>query len=285
MKINLLWFKEKSRNARRIAGLIAKSPLPNKTALLRAYLRLRLKCFLLVRILKRNIRNENLLGFDMKFFDYGSFIMVFREIFMDGDYYFVTDNPAPRIIDCGSNVGLSVIFFKKLYPDSRIIAFEPDEKTFGLLKRNVEANKLKNVTLINKAVYGQRGEMDFYYNKDYPGSVEMGAVKAPLLKDKKTVHTALLSEYITEDVDFLKLDIEGSEYAVIGELSQSRKLSLIKETVIECHHVPELLDAGGRRLLNILDENGFTYETKKPFPAIYYGKNIFLVHAYRKNTE
>lgn len=35
---------------------------------------------------------------------------------------------APRIIDGGANIGLSVIYFKQLFPRSRTTAFEPDAK-------------------------------------------------------------------------------------------------------------------------------------------------------------
>jgi tRNA1(Val) A37 N6-methylase TrmN6 len=59
-------------------------------------------------------------------------------------------NPYPYIIDCGSHIGISIMFFKKHYPDSTILSFEPDPDIFQLLKKNITINKLNNVTLINK---------------------------------------------------------------------------------------------------------------------------------------
>ena len=39
---------------------------------------------------------------------------LFREICLNADYYFVSHNPRPKILDCGSNFGISILFFKRL---------------------------------------------------------------------------------------------------------------------------------------------------------------------------
>src|SRR5690349_14366069 len=49
-----------------------------------------------------------------------------EEIFIDKVYLFHSAELSPRIIDCGANIGLSVIFFKRTFPSAKIIAFEPD---------------------------------------------------------------------------------------------------------------------------------------------------------------
>src|SRR6478752_2497070 len=66
-----------------------------------------------------------LLGYRVAYRGAGHLRYLFREIFMRGDYYFESDNAQPTIIDCGSNIGISVLFFKRLFPQCRIIAFEP----------------------------------------------------------------------------------------------------------------------------------------------------------------
>jgi FkbM family methyltransferase len=42
---------------------------------------------------------------------------------------------SPYIIDAGANIGLSIIYFKKKYPNSKIVAFEPDKLIFNILKK------------------------------------------------------------------------------------------------------------------------------------------------------
>jgi hypothetical protein len=59
----------------------------------------------------------------------------YTEIFTKGIYSFRCTTEAPLIIDCGSNIGMSILNFKTQYPKSRIIAFEPDNSNFEILKK------------------------------------------------------------------------------------------------------------------------------------------------------
>ena len=61
--------------------------------------------------------------------------------------------PKPFIIDCGANIGLSVIYLKNLYPDAEIVAFEPDEQNFQLLQKNIASFGFKNVEARKEAVW------------------------------------------------------------------------------------------------------------------------------------
>jgi hypothetical protein len=76
-----------------------------------------------------------LLGYKISFMGEAHLRWLFGEIFMDASYFFHTDNDRPLIFDCGSNIGMSVLFFKKLYQNARIIAFEPDPATFATERR------------------------------------------------------------------------------------------------------------------------------------------------------
>ena len=42
------------------------------------------------------------------------------------------------IIDCGANIGISLIYLKMVLPQSKIIAFEPDPFLFDYLTRNIK---------------------------------------------------------------------------------------------------------------------------------------------------
>ena len=72
---------------------------------------------------------------------------LFKEIFADACYFFRTETETPTIFDCGSNIGMSILFFKKLYPKARITGFEPDRVTFETLQKNVVGNALSDVTV------------------------------------------------------------------------------------------------------------------------------------------
>src|SRR5262249_62206976 len=70
--------------------------------------------------------NTNLLGERFEVVDAESFLSIYDQIFVREIYRFESSDDAPFIIDGGANIGASVLYFKKLYPKSRIIAFEPD---------------------------------------------------------------------------------------------------------------------------------------------------------------
>jgi len=56
---------------------------------------------------------------------------------------------APLIFDCGANIGLATLYFKNLYLGARIVAFEADPETAAVLRENVSANHLQDVSVHN----------------------------------------------------------------------------------------------------------------------------------------
>ena len=73
----------------------------------------------------------------IKFQNPQAFLFSMIEIFKENIYFFEANNEKPLIIDCGSYIGTSILFFKIHYPDSRIISFEPDEENFKILSDNI----------------------------------------------------------------------------------------------------------------------------------------------------
>jgi FkbM family methyltransferase len=177
-----------------------------------------------------------------------------------GGYLFRAESDRPRILDCGSHIGMSVLFFKKMYPDATIIAFEPDPMTFEKLKTNVEQNSLRDVTLHQCALSDTEGSIDFYHSQENAGSLVMSMHRARIDGDKIVVPSRRLSSFISEEIDLLKIDIEGAEDVVLAELACSNKLALIKQMHIEYHHhiIPknDKLSA----MLKILENANFGYQ-------------------------
>src|SRR6266487_3582389 len=63
------------------------------------------------------------------FINENEFEGMYNETFKYNQYRFTADTSAPFILDCGSNIGVSVVYFKTLYPQAKIIAFEPSPDT------------------------------------------------------------------------------------------------------------------------------------------------------------
>jgi FkbM family methyltransferase len=224
-------------------------------------------------------------GYEVKFCTYESFAYLFNEIFIDQEYFFVTENTKPFIIDCGSNIGMSILYFKMIYPSSIILAFEPDSEAFLCLERNVTANRLHSVDAHRNALSRTEGCIDFYYDQDNRGSLGMSIIRARMPRHKQVVEAVRLSRFIEREVDFLKLDVEGAELDIIEELCSEGKLGYIKQMVIEFHHhiVPGADELS--KILRLLEDAGFGYQIQsdleRPFRAQQF--QDVLIFAYRKD--
>jgi len=180
-----------------------------------------------------------------------SFAFTYTEIFYKQIYKFKTDNEFPFIIDCGANIGLSVIFFKTNYPNAKILAFEPNIKCFQHLKQNVESILNDDDILENKAVSDKEGVVEFYSEGSDASRIQPLKNIVPTKTESVT-----LSKLISKKVDFLKIDIEGEEINVLREIET--KLHFVEKVFIEYHSFIETSQNLAEILL-ILERNNFRY--------------------------
>jgi FkbM family methyltransferase len=235
-------------------------------------------------------RHERIFDLDLQLQDYADFQVMFFEIFVWNSYAFETENPRPFILDCGANIGMSACYFKKRYPTSRLIVFEPDKATHDILKANVEQNALEDVSVRNAAVYETAGTIDFYTTDDRTAgacnSLKMSALPTRVDNPKKnTVQSVLLSDSIDGPVDFLKMDIEGAEYAVLSELHEKGKLRFIRQMVIEYHHHVDKDRDDLSKMLKLLEDDGFGYQISAKCTGLLERQRFqdIMVFAYQKN--
>jgi FkbM family methyltransferase len=203
----------------------------------------------------------NLLNFHVHYLDEESFRCALREIFVHCDYLFEVSNDAPVILDCGANIGLAALYFKRLYPKARISCFEPDPTTAAILQKNIQQNNLSDVTTHNLMLSNENGERSFYVATNVPGSLRMSNSPDRLSEHSEIrVKTGKLSDYVDGPIDLLKMDIEGAESEVITDLISSGKISQIKQMVIEYHHKIEGQASRMSKFLALLEEEGFEYQ-------------------------
>jgi len=190
-------------------------------------------------------------NYTVRITDGPNFYIQYKDEFIRRIYHFEAIRPDPLIIDGGSNIGMSILYFKHVYPGARIIGFEPDPAIFYILKENVTRNGLTDVTLVNAGLGEETGTISFIPDESAGGRFAKG-------EGSVTVQVKQLSDYIGEPVDFLKLNIEGEELAVLQEAEASGRLRNVRELVLEYHGWAN----GEQRLgeiLNLLDRQGFRY--------------------------
>lgn len=156
------------------------------------------------------------------------------EILCQGHYRFDTENSAPLILDCGSNIGLSIAYFHHRHPGARIVGFEPDPAAFAALSENTAA--LPNVEVVNAALSREEGETDLWYTPGTDGSLTRSIIAGRGGPERRAVRTVRLSDWITGPVDFLKLDVEGAEHDVLADLVETGAITHVRRMTVEYHH-------------------------------------------------
>lgn len=183
--------------------------------------------------------------------DFASFQSTVNELFKQKIYSFKTNKKTPLIIDCGANIGLSILFFKELYPDCKITAFEADPKVFSVLLKNVE--QFKDIQLINKALWDSETKLQFYSEGADGGRIDSKIFGVGKLTE---VETTSLRGYLNNKVDFLKIDIEGAEFKV---LNNCKDLLVNVENLFVEYHSFENDSQNLGEILMILKSAGFRY--------------------------
>lgn len=223
----------------------------------------------------------NFLNYKIQVPDALSFIWQFKEIFVDESYKFESELTEPVIYDCGSNIGLSCIYFKRIFPGAIIKAFEADPKISKYLKENLNANGLNDVEVIDKAVWVNDGGVELNIEGADGSSIYVEG-------KKQKVGSIRLKDLLDSEsrIDMLKIDIEGAENDVILDCGNS--LKIVNNIFIEYHSYTNSQQKLSE-LLNVLEQNNFRYfirndssrnmplinKTNKSNPAMDLQLNIF----------
>jgi FkbM family methyltransferase len=206
-------------------------------------------------------------GYRFHFRNREEFERICHDVFDEHEYAFTTRRRAPLIIDAGAHVGAATHYFKRRYPEARVLAIEANPVTFALLQQNIAHNRLTHVRAMQAALAPVAGEIPFYVfpSDEEPGawgdsairqqwheSLEMTVVRVPAVT---------LSSILDEPVDLLKLDIEGLETAVLHEASA--KMDNVQCVILEFHGTRRNPGNSIARLITILRAAGLTPEVRQ----------------------
>lgn len=216
------------------------------------------------RLLKLPARTpclSSLLGKPMNINDTRPFIWMYEQTFRKGVCKFQTEAAVPVILDCGANVGVTVHYWKHLYPAAKVIAFEADPEIYKLLERNCKG--LANVQLYNFAVWTRKETLKFSSNHSVGGHLSHLSEAGECL-DLCQVPTVRLRDFLDRRIDFMKVDIEGAEHEVIADCAD--RLKNVEKLFVELHSFADRPQGFGK-LLQIIESAGFRFHIHTELPA------------------
>jgi FkbM family methyltransferase len=187
---------------------------------------------------------------------------LFTEIFFKETYYLACTQKSIQAIDCGANIGVSLLYVKIRAPHAQVMCFEPNPAARAVLEKNIEANGWKDdVRVFPFALGKERGVVEFFVTGEVAtsssGSVANYLEKKGRALDSYIVDVDILSRHIGGKVDLLKIDIEGSEFDVLEELAAKDMFRSIATIQLEYHYIPGFFTRPLRDILTLLESVGF----------------------------
>lgn len=163
-------------------------------------------------------------------------LKVLDEVFYRGEYDLDLVMSPTTIVDLGSHVGASALFFRRKWPDARITAVEASPHLVEILRRNVDG---LGIEVRHAALTATTGTASFI-----EGTASWNG-KTREATGENEVPALALDDLLADPVDLMKLDIEGGEFVAIPASARLRNAAVI---VGEIHAEPETQEA--RRLLD-----------------------------------
>jgi FkbM family methyltransferase len=159
--------------------------------------------------------------------DYKSVISIYEQIFKKQPI---------KIIDCGSNIGLTTVYFKEKYPKAEFLAIEPFADNISMMKLNFEVNNINKTGIIEGGVWNKTEKL--FLNRDFRDGKEWSISVGTPNGSGGEIQAFSVLDIINQkgDIDILKIDIEGSEKQLFADIEYAKKfLQKVKCVAIEIH--------------------------------------------------
>jgi len=138
---------------------------------------------------------------------------IFNQIFIRDEVNFGYTNDPKIIVDCGANIGLSTLYFKRQFPNSHIISIEPEFSNFNLMKKNTK--NYNKINCLHAAVWNQNTKVNVIDTGEGVASFITKEVENTgniIEQTNAFTLTEIISKFNISFIDLVKMDIEGSEY-------------------------------------------------------------------------
>lgn len=134
-------------------------------------------------------------------------------------------------VDVGANFGyFTVLAAKRVGPTGRVFSFEPEPHNFELLKKNVDANQLTNVTAHNTAVVDEPKKINMYLSEYNYGDHRIVDGDDDSIRNGGKRHKTVSVDGVRLDdclaayegsVNVIKVDVQGAEHLVLKGMKRT----------------------------------------------------------------
>ena len=197
--------------------------------------------------------------------DPGGFLEIETVIFGYNRQYELKEGDT--VLDGGAYYGMfSMLASGKVGKTGHVYAFEPDDRTRGVLKRNIEINNMDNVTVVAAGMWSKKDRVDF--NAQHTESSHITTSEETCKTE--TVNVTSIAEFCKENrivPNFVKMDVEGAEQEVIRG-----SLDFIKEHDIHFAIASYHNKNGAEDLEKMFESIGYEANTGNPKHQTTYAK-------------
>jgi FkbM family methyltransferase len=203
----------------------------------------------LVQHLRLENKNPFLLKIKISKYDYKAYCPINKDdlINMTIREDEIIDHFRPKekdiVVDIGAHIGrYTIISSKRIGPNGKVVAIEADPANLEMLNRNINLNKLTNVTSLNYAVYSNQTKLKLYLPGKQSGftiyntiMVNRGKHQGKFIEvNGNTLDNLLEQNKINlANINWIKIDVEGAEFEVLkgaqNVLSKSNDIAILIE--------------------------------------------------------
>jgi FkbM family methyltransferase len=183
--------------------------------------------------------------------------VVLHELFYEGHYdlpepvarYLDGLDRPPEIVDLGANIGLFGVLMLARHPDARITAFEPDHTNAEVHRRSIAENDSeRRWNLVEAAASNHAGHVSFRSGEFARSRIEPG-------DGTEQVEAVDVFPHL-DRADFAKIDIEGGEWAILGD----ERFAGLRTPVLVLEYHADLCPAPDPRVAALSALTGAGYE-------------------------
>jgi len=182
--------------------------------------------------------------------------------------------PSDVAYDIGAHIGIHTIFMAKQVKErGTIVAFEPEDKSYAVLKKNIMLNNLQNVIPLPLALGSHFAEGSLYWKNGIIGAYSLlGGDSSGVLKQKVKIAPGddIIESYKLPLPKLVKIDVEGYEYYVIKGLEKALTGDICQMISCEVHLKMLPSEITYDKIIDLIKSYGFRrIKTSNPGETFY----------------